>query len=212
MKTQAENEAVVAHALLAALLPTLSMTIVSWVVGWVKTDTVSNDFESFSGAFCGGMILAAVASELFPMLEGSSFLGLTIGFGLGMAMITALSAQDALFKAAEDANANAPSSTDFVGYNYQSLDETKNGGGGGGGLGSDSDGSTRSSGSMDSMDSRGAGIERSSSSSWVVALDTLEAQATTIGSNIAGELRGGYYSIYSGVLFSMKSLLLFIAI
>jgi len=72
-----------------AALPTLAMMISSAIMSNVE---ISPRTESILQYFCGGLIVAAVAAELFPlMLENvspsDSIIGVTVGFSAGLCLV-----------------------------------------------------------------------------------------------------------------------------
>lgn len=87
-------------ALTAGLMPTVSMMSISWLMTLNLLVGIGGggDFESYIQALCGGLILAAVGSELFPMLESADLGGATVGFIMGGLLIFLLAAQDELFE------------------------------------------------------------------------------------------------------------------
>jgi hypothetical protein len=81
------------------------MLFISWLttLNFAGIGGVSgSDFESYVQSLCGGLILAAVGSELFPMLENADMGGTTLGFIMGGLLIFLLAAQDELFDDDED--------------------------------------------------------------------------------------------------------------
>ena len=96
------TQSTVHAAFMAGMMPTASMLLISWLmtlnlrVGYGNIS--GSDFECYVQSLCGGLIVAAVGSELFPILEGSNLTGATIGFILGGTLIFHLAAQDELFE------------------------------------------------------------------------------------------------------------------
>eukprot|EP01032_Pedospumella_encystans_P025449 gene25449-28765_t len=76
---------------LAGSLPTLSMLVCSFVAVSVQ---FSKTFESSAQNYCAGLILGAVAKELFPQIETDSkqdnVVGITIGFVIGLIFVNYL--------------------------------------------------------------------------------------------------------------------------
>ncbi len=93
--------AAVQAALTAGMMPTVSMLSISWLMTvnlLVGIGGVSgSDFECYVQSLCGGLIIAAVGSELFPILEASDLIGVTLGIIIGGTLIFLLAAQDELF-------------------------------------------------------------------------------------------------------------------
>ena len=76
-------------AFVVAAVPTASMGLASALMSTVQ---VSPLVESVLQFFAGGLIVAAVAAELFPlMLDGvsaaDSMIGVTVGFAVGIALV-----------------------------------------------------------------------------------------------------------------------------
>lgn len=73
---------------LVGAIPTLSMLLTALFAVRIQFSTI---FESTAQNFCAGLILGAVAKELFPLLgsisDGSVFLSVTIGFFFGLFFI-----------------------------------------------------------------------------------------------------------------------------
>lgn len=70
-------------------IPTFTMSLASLVFSNVE---VSSKVEAFFQNFAGGLILAAVAAELFPLMlqdtnSSDCYIGVTCGFGLGILVI-----------------------------------------------------------------------------------------------------------------------------
>eukprot|EP00595_Chromulina_sp_UTEXLB2642_P000206 CAMPEP_0196762396 /NCGR_PEP_ID=MMETSP1095-20130614/1835_1 /TAXON_ID=96789 ORGANISM="Chromulina nebulosa, Strain UTEXLB2642" /NCGR_SAMPLE_ID=MMETSP1095 /ASSEMBLY_ACC=CAM_ASM_000446 /LENGTH=218 /DNA_ID=CAMNT_0042113155 /DNA_START=34 /DNA_END=686 /DNA_ORIENTATION=- len=76
---------------LIGAIPTISMTLSSWLLSSIK---VSTHIEAGIQNFAAGLILAAVAAELFPlMLEATradSMIGITVGFAVGLSTLNGL--------------------------------------------------------------------------------------------------------------------------
>mmetsp|Transcript_19892 Transcript_19892/g.18064 ORF Transcript_19892/g.18064 Transcript_19892/m.18064 type:complete len:497 (+) Transcript_19892:50-1540(+) len=74
-------------------IPTISMTLSSMLLSSIK---VSSHIEAGIQNFAAGLIIAAVAAELFPlMLEASqteSMIGITVGFVVGLSTLNGLEA------------------------------------------------------------------------------------------------------------------------
>lgn len=88
-------------ALMTGGLPTSSMLLISWMM-LVQLKAPGEELnEVYTQALCGGLIVAAVGAEMFPMLEEANLFGLTIGFGLGLGLIFMLAAQDEYFSEKE---------------------------------------------------------------------------------------------------------------
>ena len=79
-------------ALLVGMIPTVSMGVASYFLSHV---TVSGVVEACFQNFAAGLILAAVAAELFPLLltndvsTGQSIGGITVGFAIGLLILNA---------------------------------------------------------------------------------------------------------------------------
>ena len=79
-------------ALLVGMIPTVSMGVASFFLSQV---TVSGVVEACFQNFAAGLILAAVAAELFPLLLASdvpafqSIVGITVGFAIGFLVLNA---------------------------------------------------------------------------------------------------------------------------
>ena len=93
----------VVTSLYVGILPSASMLAMSLLIIFNLLPNFSGlnsaDIEAYTQSFCGGMILAAVASELFPILETSSFFGVSMGIFIGLSVIYILAVQDELFEA-----------------------------------------------------------------------------------------------------------------
>ena len=72
-------------------LPTISMIFASLVVFNVN---ISSTFESTAQNFCAGLILGAVAKELFPQIDNvsksTSMIGISCGFFIGLFFVNFL--------------------------------------------------------------------------------------------------------------------------
>ena len=79
-------------ALLVGMIPTVSMVMASFFLSHV---TVSGVMEACFQNFAAGLILAAVAAELFPLLLANdvsttqSVVGITVGFAIGLMVLNA---------------------------------------------------------------------------------------------------------------------------
>ncbi len=88
-------------ALITGGLPTGSMLLISWMM-LIQSKAPGEELnEVYTQALCGGLIVAAVGAEMFPMLEEANLFGLTIGFVLGLGLIFMLAAQDEYFSEKE---------------------------------------------------------------------------------------------------------------
>jgi len=72
-----------------ASVPTVSMILASALMSSIK---VSTTMESILQYFCGGLIVAAVAAELFPLMlenvsSSDSMIGVTVGFAVGLSLV-----------------------------------------------------------------------------------------------------------------------------
>lgn len=89
-------------SLYVGAMPAASMLGMSWLIVFNALPNFgglsSADVETYTQSFCGGMILAAVASELYPILETSSFMGVSVGICVGLLVIYLLAVQDELFE------------------------------------------------------------------------------------------------------------------
>ena len=79
----------VSRGLVVASMPTISMVASSALMSSVQ---VSKVLESILQFFCGGMIIAAVAAELFPLMVKNvssvdSIIGVTAGFVVGLVLV-----------------------------------------------------------------------------------------------------------------------------
>jgi hypothetical protein len=131
------------NPLTIALLPAISMAVVAHAVFQKKSDAssvpINEKIEPVLQALSGGMIIAAAANEMLPMIQKEEcFSGFTVGIVAGIVFIYLLALQDSFFESTDaDANADAddkkivdgdadaePTAVDIanVGNKYQSFD------------------------------------------------------------------------------------------
>jgi zinc transporter ZupT len=81
----------IVQGLVVGLVPTVSMTLATLLLTKVE---VSAQVEASLQNFAAGLIIAAVAGELFPIMmnssDNASFIGITAGFVIGLAVIYGL--------------------------------------------------------------------------------------------------------------------------
>lgn len=92
--------------LLVVLCPTTSMLTASWMMFFVWHN-VSHGIELLVQSFCAGLVLAATASELFPLVPTSDPFGLSIGFLFGLGSIYLCAMVDTLFQDVEESEGSA---------------------------------------------------------------------------------------------------------
>jgi hypothetical protein len=187
-------------AFMAGLLPTASMMILSWTMtlsafSGNDAGNGSDSFEEYISAICGGLILAAVGSELFPLLETSDFMGASIGCVIGILLIFLLGAQDALFEEGEEDDSSSNNEPLERGYSfggeeemkvmtgaifsspqqvYQSLDNDQIGNGGSSAVDEQSSADGSEIGEQQEIH------HRTQADQWVIAPETLEKQAKNL--------------------------------
>ena len=84
-------EQILYKAFLVGILPAISMSLAGIFSSLIQLDST---MESTSQNYCAGLILGAVAMELFPQMlslpSNDSFLGMTIGFVIALVFLNGL--------------------------------------------------------------------------------------------------------------------------